>query len=243
MHDPVVLITGATGGLGPTAAATFAADGARLGLAASNRDRLEQLAVDLALPDDRWTPALGDLRDPAAAQAAVAAVVDRFGRVDVLLHLVGGWAGGTAIVDLEPADRRGDARPAPVDDAQRHPSGPAGHDRARLGPDRGGLLPVRDEPGRERRVLRDREGRRGDPHPDDRARGRGDRRHGQPPRRQGDRSRPTPGSRRRRRRTPRGPRRRRSPPRCASSAPTRPGRSTARGSRSTVEARGRTSPG
>jgi NAD(P)-dependent dehydrogenase (short-subunit alcohol dehydrogenase family) len=104
MHDPVVLITGATGGLGPTVAATFAADGARLGLAASHRDRLERLAADLALPEDRWTPALGDLRDPSAARAAVAAVVDRFGRVDVLLHLVGGWAGGTAVVDLEPAD-------------------------------------------------------------------------------------------------------------------------------------------
>ena len=39
----------------------------------------------------------------SATQAAVAAVVDQFGRVDVLLHLVGGWAGGTAIVDLEPA--------------------------------------------------------------------------------------------------------------------------------------------
>ena len=44
---------------------------------------------------------MGDLRDGIAAQAVVDAAEARFGRVDVLLHLVGGWAGGTAVVDLD----------------------------------------------------------------------------------------------------------------------------------------------
>lgn len=104
MHDRVALITGATGGLGPTVAAMFAADGARLALAASHPERLDRLASELSLADDRWMPLVVDLRDPSAARAAVAAVAERFGRVDVLLHLVGGWAGGTTVVDLEPAD-------------------------------------------------------------------------------------------------------------------------------------------
>jgi NAD(P)-dependent dehydrogenase (short-subunit alcohol dehydrogenase family) len=104
MHDRVVLITGATGGLGPAVAATFAADGARFALAASHPERLDRLAADLVLADDRWMPIVADLRDLDATRGAVAEVTDRFGKVDVLLHLVGGWAGGTAVVDLERAD-------------------------------------------------------------------------------------------------------------------------------------------
>ena len=104
MGGRIVLITGCTGGLGRTVAATFAADGAKLALAGSDRDRIDRLAADLALPDDGWMPVPVDLRDRDAARAAVGAVVDRFGAVDVLVHLVGGWSGGTAVVDLEPGD-------------------------------------------------------------------------------------------------------------------------------------------
>ena len=101
MDDRVALITGSTGSLGRVVAATLAADGVRLGLAGSDPDRLRSLAVELGLADDRWAPAVGDLRDPDAARAAVDAVAGRLGRVDILLHLVGGWAGGTAVIDLD----------------------------------------------------------------------------------------------------------------------------------------------
>jgi 2-hydroxycyclohexanecarboxyl-CoA dehydrogenase len=101
--DRVVLITGATGPLGRAAAAAFAADGARLGLVGTDAGRLDALASDLALPDISWVPAVADLTDRAAAHDAVAIVETRFGRIDVLLHFVGGWAGGTALVDLEPS--------------------------------------------------------------------------------------------------------------------------------------------
>ena len=33
-------------------------------------------------------------------------MTDRLGRVDIVLHLVGGWTGGTAVVDLDPAEIR-----------------------------------------------------------------------------------------------------------------------------------------
>ena len=98
----VALITGATGNLGRVAAAVFAADGYRLGLAGTDRGRLEALAHDLSLTDDDWVPAIGDLSGAGAAGETVAAVEARFGRVDVVLHLVGGWAGGATLVDLEP---------------------------------------------------------------------------------------------------------------------------------------------
>jgi NAD(P)-dependent dehydrogenase (short-subunit alcohol dehydrogenase family) len=105
--DRVVLITGATGGLGPVVGALFAADGARLGLVGTDRDRLTALATKLGLAEDRWVPAVADLSDPKAARGAVEAVVKRFGRVDVVLHLVGGWVGGTPVVDLDLDEVRG----------------------------------------------------------------------------------------------------------------------------------------
>lgn len=104
--DRVVLVTGATGRLGRVVAATFAASGARLGLVGTDRERLTAVATDLGLAADRWTPAVADLSDAEAARAAVATVTERFGRVDAVLHLVGGWAAGTPVVDLAADDLR-----------------------------------------------------------------------------------------------------------------------------------------
>lgn len=100
----VVLITGATGPLGHAVVRRFAGDGARLVLVGTDRGRLDTAAAGAALADDAWLPVVGDLRDPATARAAVADADAHFGRVDVLLHLVGGWAGGTPVVDLDPAE-------------------------------------------------------------------------------------------------------------------------------------------
>jgi NAD(P)-dependent dehydrogenase (short-subunit alcohol dehydrogenase family) len=105
-ESPVVLVTGATGALGRAVVRRFAADGARLALVGRHEDRLRRVARDAGLADDAWMPALGELTDRAAAQAVVDAVVARFGGVDVLAHLVGGWAGGTPVADLDPEELR-----------------------------------------------------------------------------------------------------------------------------------------
>ncbi len=106
IDERVVLVTGATGILGRSVVARFAAAGARLGLVGTNLDRLTQLASDLGLEASRWAAGTGDLANRAEAAAAVKAVVERFGRVDALLHLVGGWTGGTAVADLDPGELR-----------------------------------------------------------------------------------------------------------------------------------------
>jgi NAD(P)-dependent dehydrogenase (short-subunit alcohol dehydrogenase family) len=78
----VVLITGASSGIGAAAARAFDRAGARLALAARRRDRLEALAAELgtavAVPTD--------LAAPGAAEAMVDAVIDRYGRIDVLIN-------------------------------------------------------------------------------------------------------------------------------------------------------------
>jgi NAD(P)-dependent dehydrogenase (short-subunit alcohol dehydrogenase family) len=98
---PVVLITGATGSAGRAAAARFAADGARVALVGRDQATLDELGQSLGVDDDRWLAVPGELTDADAARAMAAAVTAEWGRVDVLLHLVGGWAGGTPVVELD----------------------------------------------------------------------------------------------------------------------------------------------
>jgi NAD(P)-dependent dehydrogenase (short-subunit alcohol dehydrogenase family) len=104
--DPVVLVTGATGALGRAAARSFAADGCRLGLGSAEGDGLAEVAHEAGLADDRWVAAIGDLRTADGAAAAAAAVTDRFGRIDILIHLVGGFVPGAPIVELDPENLR-----------------------------------------------------------------------------------------------------------------------------------------
>jgi NAD(P)-dependent dehydrogenase (short-subunit alcohol dehydrogenase family) len=98
----VVIITGATGGLGRIAAKQFAAQGASLALISTSAEKLEQLAEELSLVEDRIMTYTADLGQAAAVQEMAGRVLAKYGRADVLLHLVGGWSGGRPLVEEEP---------------------------------------------------------------------------------------------------------------------------------------------
>jgi NAD(P)-dependent dehydrogenase (short-subunit alcohol dehydrogenase family) len=101
-----VLVTGATGPAGRAVARRFAADGHRLALNGSDAGRLGALIGGLALGPDQAIAVPGDLTDPGAARDVVTAAEAAFGRVDVLVHLVGGWTGGTTVADLDRVEVR-----------------------------------------------------------------------------------------------------------------------------------------
>jgi NAD(P)-dependent dehydrogenase (short-subunit alcohol dehydrogenase family) len=104
MQDRVVAIPGVTGSAGRAAAQAFAAAGARLGLIGTDAGRLQALADELELAEGRWQAGVADVCTLDGAQAAISAVTDALGPVDVLLYLVGGWNGGSPTIEVAAAD-------------------------------------------------------------------------------------------------------------------------------------------
>ena len=94
-----IVITGATGALGTLAAKTFAEMGASLALLDYDQARLDALVKELNLPEDRLFTTIVDLRDGQAVLDSAEAVSNKFGSVNALFHLVGGWTGGKTIAD------------------------------------------------------------------------------------------------------------------------------------------------
>ncbi len=104
MNDRVVVITGATGRLGQVTARAFAEQGASLALISTSQDKLDALADDLNLPADKVLTRAVNLLDSEAVEETAKAVFAKFGRVEVLIHLIGGWVGGKTIAETDAAD-------------------------------------------------------------------------------------------------------------------------------------------
>ena len=104
LEGRVVVITGATGGLGQVAAREFASRGASLVLLGSDAARLEEVGRVLNLPEARCLLHVADLREAEEVRGAAQVVSDKFGAAHALLHLVGGWTGGKTLTELEPSD-------------------------------------------------------------------------------------------------------------------------------------------
>ena len=81
----VVLVTGASRGIGLRVAERLAARGARLAVTARSADDIAKLAA--RLPDAEAFPA--DLTNPADRERLVNRVAERFGGIDVLLNCAG----------------------------------------------------------------------------------------------------------------------------------------------------------
>lgn len=100
----VAVITGATGFTGALAAHALAAAGTSLVLVGTHPRKLDALTQELNLPPERILTLVADLSDAPAVFAAAQSVLARFGRVDILLHLVGGWTGGKTLVETPVTD-------------------------------------------------------------------------------------------------------------------------------------------
>jgi NADP-dependent 3-hydroxy acid dehydrogenase YdfG len=85
LKDRVVVVTGASSGIGAATVRLLHEAGARPVLAARRADRLEALSKEL----DGALAVPTDVTDPAQVQALIAAAADRYGRVDGLVNNAG----------------------------------------------------------------------------------------------------------------------------------------------------------
>ena len=102
--DKVVMVTGASGNVGSAVARAFVDAGARLALIDRQPDRLAAFFPELAQQPERFLAENADLTNEAAVTAVVQKIVDRFGRIDVLVHTVGGFFSGPPLHET-PLDR------------------------------------------------------------------------------------------------------------------------------------------
>ena len=85
LQDRVAIVTGGGSGIGTAYTRRFLAEGAKVMIADIGEEQGRRAAADLA-GDGDVEFVRTDIADPASAQAAVDATVERFGRVDVLVN-------------------------------------------------------------------------------------------------------------------------------------------------------------
>jgi NAD(P)-dependent dehydrogenase (short-subunit alcohol dehydrogenase family) len=96
MSGRVVLITGAKGGLGTFVTQRFLGTGATV-VGASRSISQE----DFPFPNFVAMPV--DFTKSAAVTSAIGSIVERYGKLDVLVHVVGGFAGGKSVAETDDA--------------------------------------------------------------------------------------------------------------------------------------------
>lgn len=104
LQGRVVVVTGAGGALGQAVCAAVATAGATVEACDVHADLLEQAAERVRAAGGDVATASVDLLDEDATARWAGEVLSRRGRVDGLVHLVGGWRGGTPLTEVDLAD-------------------------------------------------------------------------------------------------------------------------------------------
>jgi NAD(P)-dependent dehydrogenase (short-subunit alcohol dehydrogenase family) len=94
MKDKVVLVTGANGGLGASVTQAFLDAGATV---VGTSRKIEQ--TEFSSPNFAALPA--DIASAHGAKLLIEQVAGKFGRLDVLAHTVGGFAGGQSVAETD----------------------------------------------------------------------------------------------------------------------------------------------
>ena len=98
IKSKVVIITGASSGVGAATARRLAASGAKLMLAARREDRLKDLVAAIEKTGGTVAYRVTDVADRAQVQALAEATLETYGRIDVLVN-------NAALMPLSPLDQ------------------------------------------------------------------------------------------------------------------------------------------
>lgn len=104
LSGKVIAIAGSTGGLGTSVVKAFVDAGAFVALGDRHAEKQRQLVAALHLEPQQHALHAVDLLDASQASAWADAILQQHGRLDGVMHLVGGWRGGTKIAQFPAAD-------------------------------------------------------------------------------------------------------------------------------------------
>jgi NAD(P)-dependent dehydrogenase (short-subunit alcohol dehydrogenase family) len=97
VKNQVVVVTGAAGQLGMAVTRAFLESGARVTCVDKARDRLQEVYSEGSRSLEHLFAVSIDVNDPQSVKGMVAETIQRFGRLDVLVHTVGGFRAGTPV--------------------------------------------------------------------------------------------------------------------------------------------------
>jgi NAD(P)-dependent dehydrogenase (short-subunit alcohol dehydrogenase family) len=104
--EPVVIVTGASRGLGAAVARWLAKAGAAVTLVARSEERLMEVAADVRRLGGAPHAFKADVSDSLACRTAVESTLDHFGRIDSLVNNAGVVQPLAPMADTHPADWR-----------------------------------------------------------------------------------------------------------------------------------------
>jgi NAD(P)-dependent dehydrogenase (short-subunit alcohol dehydrogenase family) len=96
MQGKVVLVTGANGGLGTSVTQAFLDSGATVVGTSRKIQQSEFLSPN-------FTAIPGEISTAGGAKSLIEKIVTQFGKIDVLAHTVGGFAGGKSLAETDDA--------------------------------------------------------------------------------------------------------------------------------------------
>ncbi len=97
--DQIVVITGAAGNLGRATAFAFHHAGAKLALVDRQRQTIKAVFGDDIPEGEYCMPVAADLMDEDSVAQMTASIVERFGRIDALVNIAGGFTMGQTVAE------------------------------------------------------------------------------------------------------------------------------------------------
>lgn len=106
LKDKVVVITGASGGIGKACALAFAEEGCHVVVCARRRDELEKVASEIRAKGRKALAIPTDVSNENQVKAMATETFKQFGRVDILVCNAGfGWTGPTHLMERSDWDK------------------------------------------------------------------------------------------------------------------------------------------